>query len=430
MKTSALTLLMALLGAFALQASPDSTANVRLDSLMNNYTATHDSVIQRMDVITAKVDSVHTQIKSESEKNWFGWDIDMSNVWIAAISMFFAFGGFIAAVKTAINVQRASSNVQKGQFDDLIRHLYRNLVCTLAFTQRIVENRKEGTTYQYPSEEHLLKLKVLPEDVLHLESYNHNYAIYKKMHELKLQLRNYDTEIETAMMHLKDSAQNENAVINDLDTLTFKPLFLIDTVLGVAKVINKKGIKNQIINLYRDLDSYIFENAASIITSNHIENLSKNYNQFKPDEYLDLNALLQLKETGEAEENEKDVKKPYNGLGRSYNRFFKAIINANKKASDNQGNENSANLTDAAEDKPKGYVEYGKRFDNEEKYTDYSTAIKGICGTDEAKSDDLSNFRDDIINKQKKFPFKQHFLTILSIDATIELSKIHMIETS
>ena len=254
MKTSALTLLMALLGAFALQASPDSTANVRLDSLMNNYTATHDSVIQRMDVITAKVDSVHTQIKSESEKNWFGWDIDMSNVWIAAISMFFAFGGFIAAVKTAINVQRASSNVQKGQFDDLIRHLYRNLVCTLAFTQRIVENRKEGTTYQYPSEEHLLKLKVLPEDVLHLESYNHNYAIYKKMHELKLQLRNYDTEIETAMMHLKDSAQNENAVINDLDTLTFKPLFLIDTVLGVAKVINKKGIKNQIINLYRDLD--------------------------------------------------------------------------------------------------------------------------------------------------------------------------------
>ena len=168
MKTSALTLLMALLGAFALQASPDSTANVRLDSLMNNYTATHDSVIQRMDVITAKVDSVHTQIKSESEKNWFGWDIDMSNVWIAAISMFFAFGGFIAAVKTAINVQRASSNVQKGQFDDLIRHLYRNLVCTLAFTQRIVENRKEGTTYQYPSEEHLLKLKVLPEDVLHL----------------------------------------------------------------------------------------------------------------------------------------------------------------------------------------------------------------------------------------------------------------------
>lgn len=38
MKTSALTLLMALLGAFALQASPDSMANVRLDSLMKNDT--------------------------------------------------------------------------------------------------------------------------------------------------------------------------------------------------------------------------------------------------------------------------------------------------------------------------------------------------------------------------------------------------------
>ena len=83
MKTLALTLLMALLSVFALYALPDSTVNIELDSLMENYKAANRSVIQRMDTITAKVDAMYAQIESESEKNWLGFDIDNSNVWIA-----------------------------------------------------------------------------------------------------------------------------------------------------------------------------------------------------------------------------------------------------------------------------------------------------------------------------------------------------------
>ena len=194
MRKICVALFAAMLSVFALNALPNLQENIGLDSLVENYTATSDSVIQRMDVITAKVDSVHTQMKSDSEKNWLGKDIDKSNVWIAFAGLIIAlitlgFGiadtiygalGYKASRDTANNVLRASFNVQKGQFDDLIRHLYRNLVCTLAFSQKVLEEsthkkttnilkkicntliRKKAAHNEYPSEEHLLKLKVLP----------------------------------------------------------------------------------------------------------------------------------------------------------------------------------------------------------------------------------------------------------------------------
>ena len=243
---------------------------------------------------SASTAQTHAENSSFSDKLYELWDtqkLDVINIVITLIALVVAVwslqiackslniatqslrydkAGYEETKRTADNVTRASFNVQKGQFDDLIRHLYRNLVCTLAFTQRVVENReakqikesklfsgnpdakaKKGTKssngqsqkrkgkhfsmyrkkerqgenqpqpdpkevkpqkYQYPSEEHLMKLKVLPEDVLHLESYNHDYTIYQKMHNLKLLLRNYDMEIDTAMTYLKDGTQG-NAVI-------------------------------------------------------------------------------------------------------------------------------------------------------------------------------------------------------------------------
>lgn len=431
MKKITFTLLVAMLCTFALYALPESKANVGLDSFMENYTTTSGSVIQRMDVITAKVDSVHTQIKSDAEKSWCWQDIDVSNVQIAfwglivgIIGCIIGYLGYRASKRTADNVVRASFNVQKGQFDDLIRHLYRNLVCTLAFTQKIVENRNPKQTqdfkpfsenpnsdeqekYQYPSEEHLLKLKVLPEDVLHLESYNNDFTIYTKMHELKLLLRNYDIEIDTAMTHLKENAQDKTMIMGNLDTLTFKPLFLISKIVGVVKSLDEKEAKKL---KGKNIDEY--QNAASIMTRSHVKNLIDHKDAFKINEYLDLNLRLTLEKTGKADVDKEAVKEPYNGLGRAYNLFFKEIIEANEK----------------------DFVEYGERFDDKKKEDEnYAAAIERICGKDKVKQNDaepterFKRFRDTIIAKGN-LPFKEHFLTMLSIDTTIELSKIHMID--
>ena len=170
---------------------------------IKSYVDASSIIIDRMDSIKATVDSVKAEIllvteNTEGEK-LFGGDIDWYNFafaflafLVACFSAVYDFRGFRESKRTADNVTRVSLEVQMAQFDDLIRHLYRNLICTMAFTNKILEKKEH---VEYPSEEHLMKLKVLPEDVLHLEKYNDNNSIYKMMHEFKLLLRNYDIEI-------------------------------------------------------------------------------------------------------------------------------------------------------------------------------------------------------------------------------------------
>lgn len=499
MKKIVFTLLTVMLSIFVLNAVPDS--------LNKNDSITIDSITDETDPVKVSLDTIQVQISSALDKmdeikTMFGQDVDKLNVWIAIISLAIACIsykytklGYEASQKTADNVLRASFNVQKGQFDDLIRHLYRNLVCTLAFTQRIMENRdpeqmkeskpfpeksdhkdkkgKQGSPknsnrqqrqrrdrhfstgrqaknqdvnpsqselketepqekkYQYPSEEHLLKLKVLPEDVLHLESYNQDDKIYQKMHELKLLLRNYDIEIDTAMTHLKENAQDEAMIRENLDTLTFKPLLLISKIVGVVKSLDKKESTK--------IDEY--QNAASIMTRSHVGNLIEHKESFRINEYLDLNLQLPLEKTGKADVDKEAtrVKKPYNGFGRAYNLFFKEVIEADAKKDKQDEGHADKTAKNEDEDSIKDYVTHSERF-KDKKPDDYKDAIEAICGTDEVKPNDkestkkLKNFRKSITTKEEdeetkgNFPFKKHFLTMLSIDVTIELSKIHMID--
>ena len=55
------------------------------------------------------------------------------------------------------------------------------------------------------------------------------------------------------------------------------------------------------------------------------------------------------------------------------------------------------------------------------KNNDYRNQIGEIC----EKFQEIGEFKNNILNQ---YDFKNYFLTMLSIDVTIELSKIHMIE--
>lgn len=341
-----------------------------------------------MDSIKSKVDSVKAEILLVTQNTRgikiFGADIDWYNFIfallafvVACFSALYDFRGFQESRRTADNVSRVSLDVQMAQFDDLIRHLYRNLVCTIAFTRKVIDNKEHN---EYPSEEHLLKLKVLPEDVLHLEKYNDNNIIYKKMHELKLLLRNYDIEIDTAMMHLKDGLISVDVLRNDLDTLTFKPLYLTNKILGITELmIELKGGN-------RNLKP--FRNAASVITKEHVSKLNENEKLFDISNFFDLNIA----------DSENSIKKPYDGLRRSRERFLK----------DSKGEDN---------------LLYDDIYDTDNpNYHNYCTIIENICRQKEL----LNSFKDDITLGE--FDFPKHFLTMLSIDATIESKKIHMIK--
>ena len=375
---------------------------------MENYTATSDSVIQRMDVITAKVKAVHAQMESDSEKNWFGCDIDLSNMWVAFLGLvigiigtWYGYRGFKESKRTADNVMRASLNVLEGQFNDLIRHLYRNLVCTLAFSQKTLESVPNGAEEdkkkisQYPSEEHLLKLKILSEDALRLEKYNNDPDIYQKMHELKLLFRNYDVEIDTTLMHLKNRNMKLSEVKNDLDTLVYKPLHLINAIREITDEMKKHIGKED-----KDADTNFdaSENAALRMTREHIKKLDDWEKKNAPfGKYVDLTDMVSsfIEKTEREKKEEKPISKPYDGLRRSRNFFYdKAAISLLKK----------------------------QDIFGSDKFDGYSRQIEKIC----KEVTGLAAFKDNILSEQ--YDFKQYFLTMLSIDVTIELNNIHMIK--
>ena len=224
-----------------------------------------------------------------------------------------------------------------------------------------------------------MKLKVLPEDVLHLEKYNDNNHIYKMMHELKLLLRNYDVEIDTAMMHLKDGKISVEVLRNDLDTLTFKPLYLTKRILEITcQMTDLKG---------RNKSISPFKNAASIIVREHISKLKENRGPLDMRRYLDLNFAV-----GDAE-----IERPYDGLRRS-----------------------RARLIDAA--KGTNMLSYDDMYKDSGTYHEYCDMLEMLCEQDEA----FVPFRDNITLGE--FEFNKYLLTMLSIDATVEYKKIHMIK--
>ena len=413
MKKLIFVLIASTLSVFSVNAVPD-------DPNGNDSTIT-GSVTTEDEPVKASLDAIQVQISSAIDKMnevkvMFGEDIDKLNVKIAIftilltiasliiayISYKFTKLGYEASKRTADNVMRASLNVLEGQFNDLIRHLYRNLVCTLAFSQKILESASDETEEgkkkigQYPSEEHLLKLKVLSEDALHLEKYNNDPEIYQKMHELKLLFRNYDVEIDTTLMHLKNRNMKLGEVKNDLDTLVYKPLHLIEAIRRITgKIMAQK-------NGGKDYDAS--RNAASIMTREHISKVddwAKTNGEFGV--YTDLTKIVPpfIEEKEEREKEEKPIPKPYDGLRRSRNRLF-----------DNAKVTTLSYEHDifTSEDKAKG------------KDKDYQSQIDEICGI----IPETSDFKNNIL---KQYDFKKYFLTMLSVDVTIELSKIHMIET-
>ena len=404
MKKNLLSALIMLLSVFTLCASSDS---IRINALIEN-----DSAIERkMDAVSAEVDTLQAQVKSLSNRKFWNISFDVlnflivittlivtiSSLYIAAKSYCIAFSslkytklGYKASKRTADNVMRMTPDIQIAHFNDLIRHLYRDLVVTLAFSQKVLECLEKGKD-QYPSEEHLLKLSVLPEEVC-LENYNNDAFIYHKMHKLKILFRNYDAEISTALNHLKANTQKSDITVptkkNTLGTLIYRPLYLIEQILEISDYMKRQKEEHWKYD--------IFKNAALIITQVHVDKVIKwkegNTFGFNQKDFKDLNKQVTPQSAKEG------IQVPYNKLTLAQNLFY-------KRAATNPVILNNNDI-----------------FDSIEQFSTYQKIIDEICRKDRK----FNAFNTKIVSN--KYDFKENFLTMLSIDVTIELSKIHMID--
>ena len=216
-------------------------------------------------------------------------ELSWKDTWWAIIALLISTGislySLIMVARTAKNVQRVSGTSQLAQLRDLIRHLYRNLIVTIAFYEKFNnenDSSQEGHS-RYPSESHLLKLKVDSNDFIHMEKYNSvndkNDDINSRMHEVKLLLRNYDTEIDVALEHMKNKNMSCDVINDDMGNLLFKPFYLTSYILKLMHMIIRaekldKGFVSRKIMITPEDD------AINLILTNHLIKLNENISNY------------------------------------------------------------------------------------------------------------------------------------------------------
>ena len=145
---------------------------------------------------------------------------------VAGISLYYAVVTYKAQKRTESNTNKLSRQAQRSLLNDLIRHMYRNLVICYTIRTKLDDCGWKG----YPSEEHFLKMKI-PLENIHLDVFYENDSDFRNMHELYLNMRNYNEELEVAMTHFTDAGVPENTRKRDFGTLEFKAFFLVGQIM-------------------------------------------------------------------------------------------------------------------------------------------------------------------------------------------------------
>lgn len=166
-----------------------------------------------------------------SNKDWDEW-LTLLFALIGAVGTFLTWQGTkltSRSVKNESQNKMLKASIQESILLDLIRHFFRNKIVLCAMQLKL-ENR--GYNKYYPSEEHLLKLKVLPEDQL-FDRFNNIPAHYNELHKIELMFRNFNIETDVTLEHLKDPKMPKQQKLEDLDTQEFKMEFLTRKVLAL-----------------------------------------------------------------------------------------------------------------------------------------------------------------------------------------------------
>lgn len=257
MRLKNILLLLLLAGSFTTGTAQEKTTNPKIAVTMDSIFNKLDDIYKLQDTIQkkreAELDSVfntqegkkHSEfgIMAQIEKNTYedfwesGWTAFAISTLIISIIT------FLAQMSTESHTRNVSIDSQLGMLEDLPRHFYRNLVCTVAmllkYRHRHNRNTAEGTFKSYPSEGNVMKLQTLPEEFI-LPIDMGNDKIFDEMHEQKLLFKNYNIEVATASEHFSRKNIKEKSLVNDYDNLLFKPIFLIRNICKLYGMLKKK----------------------------------------------------------------------------------------------------------------------------------------------------------------------------------------------
>lgn len=203
----------------------------------NTIEAPLDTVTNR-DILVAIQNNTFTDPVDSGFDNIYG----LATIALAALAFIVSIFTFWAQVNTEEHTKNTPYRVQEGILRDLPRHLYRNLVCTIAIVREYESSRKSRKKVRrYPSEANLLKLQTLPEEILLKMdiSEKDSVKVYAAMHETTLLFRNYNNEIISASQHFGRPKIDTISVYSDYDNLLFKPCYLMKASLNLNKLFSK-----------------------------------------------------------------------------------------------------------------------------------------------------------------------------------------------
>lgn len=207
---------------------------------------------------TAAVDSLLTAIQGYTGQtaSHTAYNFWLDGVcFIAIVSLFCTVFSFAAKGTLGPKTYRA-------MLYDLIRHLYRNRICTLAIWAKYKRAKKLHEKL-YPSDEHYLKM-LIPDKSLH-NSYNFCSKRWEAINRLEIQFRNYNIEVEVALNHIKDDSIDDETKMRDFQTLYFKTGFLSEQITEL--LISRKFIL--------PTKSHIRKKAFNKIKENHENNVKE-----------------------------------------------------------------------------------------------------------------------------------------------------------
>lgn len=207
----------------------------------SNPTNTIDSTTYNLNQIYTNTEVIKKNTEPGTAKKTL--EVSRKNYWIAIIALVVSVWTLGISKKTLkyqkLSVRLVSSKIMEASLQDLIRHLYRNLVCSVAMALLFKHsNNKVGYDFKsYPSETNMQKLKSDPE----LYIFNLDTSSVEGMRagrEMRILLRNYNVEVEVAIDHLSQKNIDHHIFDSDFDNLLFKPLFLISKINGLWQNLN------------------------------------------------------------------------------------------------------------------------------------------------------------------------------------------------
>lgn len=269
-----------------------------------------------------------------------GWTL------FAIIGLAFSIITYCAQRKTEKHTKKVSVSSQIGALKDLPRHLYRNLVCTLAMMLKYhaTANRNGKGFKKYPSESNMLKLMTPLEDFF-LDVDATDDVIFRHMKEQEKLVRNYNMEINVASTHFANKHITDESIVGDIDNILFKPMYLTSRIYELLYVYKTRCwwqiVKRQSNKGYNEYILYVlYTFVCEHLRKLKLESLNgASFEGFELDCYFEneqrpilrsYNALMKKMDAGDSDIIKKENEKWYINFGA----FKKYISRQLEKESD------------------------------------------------------------------------------------------------